>query len=137
MQVRHDEGVAIRIDPKPCAGNCEVVGEASAGACTGQPLSRDNKVSLGADAFYNAEGNTGWVRHREHLSDPAWSKTLACAEAFRTGTGRSRVWPAEDIAGPQWEDEESKPLMHEREKSDLVIVAVKPTNKARRSHGNP
>ena len=107
MQVRHDEGVAIRIDPKPCAGLREDAGEASAGACTGQPLSRDNWVSLGADAFDNAEGKTGWVRYRKRQSDPAWSKTLACAEAFRTGTGRSRVWPAEDIAGPQWEDEES------------------------------
>ena len=58
MQVRHDEGVAIRIDPKPCAGLREDAGEASAGACTGQPLSRDNWVSLGADAFDNAEGYT-------------------------------------------------------------------------------
>lgn len=107
MQVRHDEGVAIRIDPEPCVGFREENGEASAGACTGQPLSCENWVFLGADAFDNAEGNTGGLRYREHPSDPAWSKTLACAEAFRTGTGRSRVWPAEDTAGPQWEDEES------------------------------
>jgi hypothetical protein len=59
VQVRHDEGVAIRIDPKPCAGLREDAGEASAGACTGQPLSRDNWISLGADAFDNAEGDTG------------------------------------------------------------------------------
>src|SRR4051794_29485406 len=31
----------------------------------------------------------------ERPPDPAWSKTLACAEALCTGTGRSRVWPAE------------------------------------------
>jgi hypothetical protein len=107
VQVRHDEGVAIRIDPEPCTVFREGGGEASAGACTGQPLSRDNWIYLGADAFDNAEGNTGWVRHRERPSDPAWSKTLACAEALCTGTGRSRVRPAEDTAGPQWEDEES------------------------------
>jgi hypothetical protein len=59
VQVRHDEGVAIRIDPEPCAGLREDDGEASVGACTGQPLSRENWISLGADAFDNAEGNTG------------------------------------------------------------------------------
>jgi hypothetical protein len=59
VQVRHDEGVAVRIVPEPCVVFREEYGEASAGACTGQPLSRDNKVSLGADAFDNAEGHTG------------------------------------------------------------------------------
>ena len=58
MQVRHDEGVATRIDPEPCAGAREDNGEASVGACTGQPLSRENWVSPGADALVNAEGNT-------------------------------------------------------------------------------
>ena len=40
MQVHDDEGVAIRIDPKPCAAVREGGGEASAGVRTGQPLSR-------------------------------------------------------------------------------------------------
>src|SRR5262245_54825495 len=31
--------------------------------------------------------------------------------------------------GPHREDEESKPMMHGHEKSDLVIVAMKPANK--------
>ena len=40
MKVRHDEGVANRIGPEPCAGACEGTGEASVGECIGQPLSR-------------------------------------------------------------------------------------------------
>ena len=40
MKVRHDEGVANRIGPEPCAGTCEGTGEALVGECTGQPLSR-------------------------------------------------------------------------------------------------
>jgi hypothetical protein len=32
--------------------------------------------------------------------------------------------------GPHWEGEEPKPMMHGHEKSDLVIVAMKPANKA-------
>ena len=44
VQVRHDEGAAIRIDPEPCVGLREENDEASAGACTGQPLSRENGI---------------------------------------------------------------------------------------------
>ena len=40
MQVHYDEGIATHIDPKPCAGVREDVGEASAGEHIGQPLSR-------------------------------------------------------------------------------------------------
>jgi hypothetical protein len=36
--------------------------------------------------------------------------------------------------GPHREGEEPKPMMHGHEKSDLVIVAVKPANKAKEAH---
>jgi hypothetical protein len=36
-QIRHDEGVAIRIDPEPCGGVREGVVEASVGGHIGQP----------------------------------------------------------------------------------------------------
>ncbi len=56
MEVRHDEGIANRIVPKPCIGGREASGEASVGDGTGQPLSRDRNI-LGADAVEIAEGN--------------------------------------------------------------------------------
>jgi hypothetical protein len=37
VRVRRNEGVAIHIDPEPCAGIREDVGEASAGERIGQP----------------------------------------------------------------------------------------------------
>jgi hypothetical protein len=37
VQVRHDEGVAVHIDPEPCVGIRENDGEASAGERAGQP----------------------------------------------------------------------------------------------------
>jgi len=44
---------------------------------------------------------------------------------------KSRVWPRRaEYVGPYREGEEPKPVMHGHEKSDSVIVAVKPTNKA-------
>ena len=57
MKVRHDEGVAIRIGPKPCIGGREAGGEASAGEGIGQPLSRERSLVPGADAFQIAEGD--------------------------------------------------------------------------------
>jgi len=45
------------------------------------------------------------------------------------GTGRSWDWPG-STAGPHWEGEEPKPMMNGSKKSDLAIVAGKPTNKA-------
>ena len=57
MQVRHDEGVAIRIDPEPCAAVRKGDSEASVGECIGQPLSLAKIRILGADAVAKAEGN--------------------------------------------------------------------------------
>ncbi len=58
MEVRHDEGLANHIGPEPCAVVREGIGEASAGDRTGQPLSREIGLFLGADAVLLAEGNT-------------------------------------------------------------------------------
>ena len=60
MEVRRNEGVAIRIGPKPCAGIREDIGEASAGERIGQPLSRESDKSQGADGVSLSEGNTVW-----------------------------------------------------------------------------
>ena len=59
MRVRHDEGVAIHVDPKPCIVFREGGGEASVGESVGQPLSRESDISRDADAVTYAEGNTG------------------------------------------------------------------------------
>jgi hypothetical protein len=58
VQVRHDEGVAIRIGPEPCAATREDVGEASAGERIGQPLSREKIRIPGADVVIETEGTT-------------------------------------------------------------------------------
>jgi len=41
VKVHYGEGVATHTGPKPCVGIREGAGEASAGECTGQPLSRE------------------------------------------------------------------------------------------------
>ena len=57
MKVHCDEGVASHIGPEPCAVVREDIGEASAGECIGQPLSREIGLFLGADAVLLAEGD--------------------------------------------------------------------------------
>jgi hypothetical protein len=49
VQVRHDEGVANRIDPESCTDAREGIGEALTGEHIGQPLSREYTLILGAD----------------------------------------------------------------------------------------
>jgi hypothetical protein len=58
VQVRHDEGVANRIDPESCADAREGIGEALTGEHIGQPLSRECTLILGADVVPVTEGNT-------------------------------------------------------------------------------
>jgi hypothetical protein len=58
VQVHHDEGVANRIDPESCADVREGTGEALTGERTGQPLSRESTLILGADVVPLTEGNT-------------------------------------------------------------------------------
>jgi hypothetical protein len=81
VQVHYDEGIANRIDPEPCAGIREDVGEASAGERAGQPLSRDRKLIPGADAVCVAEGNM---------------PKSAIASAWATRRGR-RTWHARTL----------------------------------------
>jgi hypothetical protein len=59
VKVRDGEGVVTHIGPEPCVGTREGAGEASAGERIGQPSSREIRNVSGADAFDNAEGNTG------------------------------------------------------------------------------
>ncbi len=106
MKVLCSEGVANHTDPEPCVRVREGTDEASAGERTGQPLSRERNLIPGADAVVRAEGNTDGCDRRKRPNAPAWSKTLACADAPCTGTGRSHVWPRSFWSGPHREGEE-------------------------------
>jgi hypothetical protein len=77
VQVPHDEGTAYRIGPAPCVVGREAGGEASAGVSAGQVLSRERVMVRGADAVFEAEGETARARYRERPAGPARSETLA------------------------------------------------------------
>jgi hypothetical protein len=99
VRVRHDEGIATHVDPKPCAVIREDAGEASAGERIGQPLSRESVFPSGCRRRKYCGRQDGRTRQRECPTGPAWSETLACTEAPCMGTGRS---PARSLA--LWSD---------------------------------
>src|SRR6516162_10017488 len=71
------------------------------------------------------------VQHRyASYCCPAGVQRHITCKTIASEAGRSRVRPrSAEYVGPHREGEEPKPMMHGHEKSDSVIVAVKPTNK--------
>jgi hypothetical protein len=107
VKVRHDEGVANRIGPEPCADAREGTGEASVGECIGQPLSRERDVVPGADTVAGVEGNThgrdsasAYVTRRGRGT---WHVQTLLVSGNRESS-RSTAWSK--AAGPRREGEE-------------------------------
>lgn len=90
MQVPYDEGVATHIDPEPCAVAREGGGEASAGECTGQPLSPEKILSRTPTSLRRRKAILREALERAPAG-PAWSETLAYVDALCPGTERSHV----------------------------------------------
>jgi len=131
VKVSNRKGIANQTGPESCVAHREVRDEALTGEPAGQPLSREsNKLVQGADAVRVAEGDTD---RRDSAS--AWM-TLRGLRPWHVGTLLARE-PGDLLlgrlshfqSGPHREDEESKPLTNEQEKSDLFIVAMKLANK--------
>lgn len=107
MEVRCDEGVAIRIGPEPCVCAREGPGEASVGERMGQPLSRESKIVPDADVVRNTEGDavggdTASLRSVRRGRRPWHVRKLLEREPGGLGFGRR-----EDAAGPRRGGEES------------------------------
>jgi hypothetical protein len=106
VQVPCDEGVAIHIGPESCAAVREGRGEALTGECTGQPLSRERVLILGADAVHKVEGNmsgrdSASVRTTRRGQRPWHMQTLLAREPGDLAIDRSA-----EAAGPHREGEE-------------------------------
>jgi hypothetical protein len=93
VQVHYDESVANYIGPEPCVFAREGKDEASAGERVGQPLSRERTLSRVPTPYPERKATRTGAKPLGP-DDSAWSKTLACAHAPCTGTGRSHAWPA-------------------------------------------
>jgi hypothetical protein len=77
MQEPHKEGLANHLDPKSGADGHEAVGEASAGAHAGQPLSSEITLIGVTTPYGEGEGNIKDGVNRESCGDAAESKSLS------------------------------------------------------------
>ena len=108
--------------------------EAYTAIAWGVGLSHERSDIAGAEGFHSLEGNMCGTAMRGADALPG-SKATSRAKGSHRNLGdlvsgrRRRV--LREYGGPHREGEEPKPMMHGHEKSDLVIVAVKPANKAK------
>ena len=93
MKVRHDEGVANRIGPEPCAGSREGVGEASAGECIGQPMSRERVESREPTPSAVWKATRMGAIARVPVCPGVVEDPGMCRRSLSLGTGRARVRP--------------------------------------------
>src|SRR5437870_8564157 len=114
---------------------CVVAGDSGREAYTaivwGVGLSHERSDIAGAEGFHSLEGNMCGTAMRGADALPGSKATSRAKGSHRKlgdlGSGhRCRVGAEYD--GPHREDEESKPMMHGHEKSDLAIVAGKSAN---------
>ena len=95
MQVPCDEGVVIHIGPESCAVAREGLSEALTGERIGQPLSRESLKISGADVVAFTEGNMDGRVSASARPTRRGRRPWHVLMLFGTGTGRSRVWPAD------------------------------------------
>src|SRR5262249_51695592 len=113
-----------------------VVCEAYTAIAWGGGLSHERSDIAGAEGFHSLEGNMCGTAMRGADALPGSKATSRAKGLYRNlgdlMSGRRRHLLYEH-GGPHREGEEPKPMMHGHEKSDLVIVAMKPANKAKKA----
>jgi hypothetical protein len=105
VKASDDKDLASHIDPKPCGGVREDVGEASVGACAGRKLSLVNTFRV-PTPWSMRKATRGCSSSREHLrpgvvvepgmlrsSLPGNRDILESARAQAIGPRREGLWP--------------------------------------------
>src|SRR5262245_50350315 len=118
---------------------CVATGDGGCEAYTaiawGVGLSHERSDVAGAEGFHSLEGNMCGTAMRGAVALPGSKATSRAKGSHRNlgglGSGRQAL---RERDGPHREGEEPKPMMYGHEKSDPVIVAVKPANKAKEAH---
>src|SRR6266545_7122145 len=94
VQVHHDEGIAIHIDPESCAAAREGNSEALTGERAGQPSSRESTLFPGADVVPLTEGNTDGrdiaSAQTTTAAEPVERRAGAKGNAYQQSTDRAQ-----------------------------------------------
>ena len=93
MKVPYDEGLAAHIGPESCVYARKGISEALTGGMRAGLLSCESFIIQGADVVHKSGRQHRLYRYGEMRLDPAWSENLCTYTSFRSGTGRSHVWP--------------------------------------------
>ena len=97
-------------------------------------MSHERSDIAGAEGFHSLEGNMCGTARRGADALPGSKATSRAKGSHRNlgglVSGRQML---RERDGPHREGEEPKPMMHGCEKSDLVIVAMNPANKAKKA----
>ena len=98
-------------------------------------MSHERLDIAGVEGFHSPEDNMCGTATRGADALPG-SKATSRAKGSRRNLGglASGRQMLRERDGPHREGEEPKPMMHGHEKSDLVIVAMKPANKAKEAY---
>ena len=108
--------------------------EAYTAIAWGVGLSHERSDVAGAEGFHSLEGNMCGTAMRGAVALPGSKATSRAKGSHRKLGGLvSGRQALRERDGPHREGEEPKPMMHGHEKSDLVIVAMKPANKAKKA----
>jgi hypothetical protein len=111
------------------------VREAYTAIAWGVGLSHERSDIAGAEGFHSLEGNMCGTAMRGADALPGSKATSRAKGSHRNlgdlASGRRCHVLCAEYDGPHREGEEPKPMMHGHEKSDPVIVAMKPANKAK------
>ena len=98
-------------------------------------MSHERSDIAGAEGFHSLEGNMCGTAMRGADALPGSKATSRAKGSHRNlgdlASGRRCHVLCAAYDGPHREGEEPKPMMHGHEKSDPVIVAMKPANKAK------
>ena len=101
MRVSHSQGLANQADPKSCAQQSNLLGEALTGERTGRVSSREMRKLRSADGLGNLGRQHRTHRQREMGAGSARSKTPHMSGNALHGNRESRSLPAaaERVAG--------------------------------------
>ena len=132
MQEPHKEGVANHLDPKSGADGCEAVGEASAGAHAGQPLSSEITTLACRPCPVKGKATSQGALCESH-ADATESENLSMCETSLRENRETQATPLPDGGRGRSEKASGQPSdTHGAWESDDSVVPAKRTNKAER-----
>ena len=129
MKVQHGKDVASHSGPESCGGAREGAAEALAGETGGSAIEPRNQNSGTPTPLSDAEGKTDQGDKCEPWDGPARSETLHTPGSFPHRSWEISAGPGETTPGSSGKAKSHTPGQPMVEKSDVLVLPGKPSNK--------